>query len=80
MAKEAIREKSFLDGKKTGEFIGRRTVYRNKDGKPFIRDRRGKQLLYTDPDGMLVLDHIASTIKAISPAEFKANLLSKLRP
>jgi hypothetical protein len=64
--KEAIRERSFMNGQQTSEFIGKRTIYRNKNGKPFIRDWQGKKMLLIDPDGMLVLEHRAATVSAIS--------------
>lgn len=77
--KEQIRERSFLDGVQTSEWIGKRTVYRNKDGVPFIRNWKGKVLLLIDPDGTLVLEHRAATLRATTPAELIQSIQSKLQ-
>lgn len=77
MAKENIRERCFLDGVETRTFVGKRTVYRNKDGKPFIRDWQGKKLLLTDPDGVLVLEHKVATIRATSISEMLQSIQAK---
>lgn len=60
--KETIRERYFLDGKQNHEWPGKRTVYRNKDGNPFIRDHQGKKFLLIDPDGTLVLEQRVTTL------------------
>lgn len=65
MAKELVRQISFCDGKETNRREKMRTVYRPKNGTPYVRDKNNKKVLIVAPDGVFELEYHAKSIPVL---------------